>query len=68
MKDSSILFITGGFLIFLLCVLIHIVIRNTKEYSYKAGYEAAVEDFYKGKLKCDRVGEPVVKYVWKEKK
>ena len=35
---------------------------------YKRGYEAAVEDFYKGKLKCDRVGEPVVKYVWKEKK
>ena len=34
---------------------------------YKRGYEAAVEDFYKGKLKCDRVEEPVVKYVWKDK-
>lgn len=34
---------------------------------YKRGYEAAVEDFYKGQLKCDRVEEPVVRYVWKDK-
>lgn len=34
---------------------------------YKRGYEAAVEDFYKGQLKCDRVEEPVVKYVWRKK-
>lgn len=33
---------------------------------YKRGYEAAVEDFYKGQLKCDRVEEPVVKYVWRK--
>lgn len=33
---------------------------------YKRGYEAAVEDFYKGRLKCDRVEAPVVKYVWRK--
>lgn len=33
------------------------------------GYENAVEDFYNGKLKCERIEETKtnIKYIWKEK-
>lgn len=33
---------------------------------HKSGYEEAVEDFFHGKLKCERVENKKVEYIWEK--
>ena len=33
---------------------------------HKIGYEEAVEDFFHGKLKCERVENKKVEYIWEK--
>lgn len=50
---------------FIIMVVIFILVFSFANHPYKKGYEDAVEDFYNGKLKCDRIEETTIKYIWK---
>lgn len=67
MRGEEFLCLLGFIAGIVVCFLIMVVWQTQPDCPfYKRGYEAAVEDFYKGQLKCDRVEEPVVKYVWRK--
>lgn len=48
---------------------LYVKLFSDKEVLRKKYYQEAVEDFYNGKLKCDRIEKntTTIEYIWKEK-
>ena len=66
-EKKIILFNLALVFIFAVITIFFLFIYGIKE-EWKRGYEEAVEDFYNEKLKCERIEESKVKYIWSEEK